>query len=98
MASDELESKTPYQLLYTLSPNQTNRFMMTPNRYCDKGLLILNNYESVNDNATSSAYLIDSYDMWHIRFGRVICSFVKKNEYICMIYRILTNILTNVML
>ena len=46
--------------------------------YCDQGLFILNASEVINGNASSSAYMIDSYDMWHARLGHTNSAFVFK--------------------
>ena len=47
--------------------------------YYNKGLFILNVIEIMNGNAsTSSAYLIDSHDLWHARLGHVNFSYIKK--------------------
>ena len=35
--------------------------------YCDQGLFVLNVSEVINNNASTSAYLVDSYDIWHAR-------------------------------
>ena len=39
--------------------------------YCDRGLFVLYVSKVINENASSFAYLIDSYDIWHARLGNV---------------------------
>lgn len=48
--------------------------------YATEGLFKLN-VTSVNYNieASSSAYIVDSYDMWHARLGHASCSSSIKN-------------------
>ena len=48
--------------------------------YCNKGLFMLNVYDIINNNASSSffAYIVDSYDIWHARLGHVNFSYMKK--------------------
>ena len=61
-----------------------NKIIMTKNNvfvgedYCDQGLFVLNVSEVINENASSSAYLIDSYDIWHARLGYVHPTYVMK--------------------
>ena len=48
---------------------ESDKIVMTKNNvfvgkgYCDQGLFVLNVSEVINENASSSAYLIDSYDI-----------------------------------
>ena len=44
--------------------------------YCDQGLFLLNISEIINES--SSAYIVDSYDMWHARLGHVNSLYVMK--------------------
>ena len=53
--------------------------------YCDQGLFVLNIDEIINKNASSSAYLIDSIDMWHARLGHANISYIKKMWYLALI-------------
>lgn len=47
--------------------------------YCNQGLFLLNVSEVINGNAsTSSAYLVDSVDLWHGRLGHVNFTYIKK--------------------
>lgn len=47
--------------------------------YCNQELFVLNVYEVINGNAsTSSAFLIDSVDLWHGRLGHVNFTYIKK--------------------
>ena len=49
---------------------ESDKIIMTKNNvfvgkgYCDQGLFVLNVSEVINENASSSTYLIDSYDIW----------------------------------
>ena len=48
-------------------------------RYRSQGLFMLNVLEIMNRNAsTSSAYMINSCDLWHGRLGHVAFSYIKK--------------------
>ena len=47
--------------------------------YCDQGLFVFNIYEVINESE-SSAYIVDSYDIWHARLGHVNHSYVMKLE------------------
>ena len=40
-------------------------------RFCNQGLFVLSISEVINGNASSFAYLVDSYDIWHARLGHV---------------------------
>lgn len=56
--------------------------------YYNQGLFVLNVSKTINGNAstsTSSAYLIDSVDMWHGRLGHVNFSYIKKMKDIGML-------------
>lgn len=46
--------------------------------YSDQGLFVLNIAEIMNENTSSSAYMIDSFDMWHARLGHVNFSYIQK--------------------
>ena len=47
--------------------------------YCNQGLFMLNVFYIINNNASSSsAYIVDSYDIWHGRLGHVNFSYMKK--------------------
>ena len=46
--------------------------------YCNQGLYVLNISEIMNENASSSSYLLDSFDLWHARLGHVSLSYLKK--------------------
>ena len=48
-------------------------------KYYSQGLFMLNVLEIMNENAsTTSAYLIDSCDLWHGRLGHVDFLYIKK--------------------
>jgi hypothetical protein len=63
---------------------ESDKIVMTKNNvfvgkgYCNHGLFVLNVAENMNENASSSAYLLDSYDLWHARLGHVSQSYLKK--------------------
>ena len=70
---------------------ESNKIVMTNNnvfmgkRYCDQGVFVLNVSEVINENASSYAYLIDSYDIWHARLGHVNPTYVMKLQHSCLI-------------
>ena len=45
--------------------------------YCDQCLFVLNIYEVMNESE-SSAYIVDSYHIWHARLGHVNSLYVMK--------------------
>ena len=61
-----------------------DKIVMTKNNvfvgkgYYDQGLFVLNVSKVINENASSSTYLIDSYDIWHARLGHVNPTYVMK--------------------
>ena len=61
---------------------ESDKIVMTKNNvfvrkeYCDQGLFVLNILEIISES--SSAYIVDSYDMWHVRLGHVNSSYVMK--------------------
>jgi len=62
---------------------KSNKIVMTKNNvfvgkgYCDQGLFELNASKIIN-GSVSSAYIVDSYDIWHARLGHVNSSYVIK--------------------
>ena len=49
------------------------------NYYCNHGLFMLNVFYIINNSASSSsAYIVDSCDIWHSRLGHVDFSYMKK--------------------
>ena len=52
---------------------ESDKIIMTKNNmfvgksYCNQGLFVLNVSKIINENATSSVYMLDSIDMWHAR-------------------------------
>ena len=44
--------------------------------------------EVMNENASSSAYLVDSYDIWHARLGHVSSGYIKKMQTLGLINNI----------
>ena len=63
---------------------ESDKIIMTRNNvfvgkgYCNQGLFVLNVFNVLNENASSSAYLLDSFDLWHMRLGHVNNSYVEK--------------------
>ena len=39
--------------------------------FCNQGLFALSIFEAMNGNSSSSAYLVNSYDVWYARLGHV---------------------------
>ena len=70
---------------------ESNKIVMTKNNvfvgkgYCDQALFVLNVSEVINENASSSAYLIDSYDIWHARLGHANPTYVMKLQQLGLI-------------
>ena len=58
--------------------------------YCNQGLFVLNVSE-MNNNAYTSAYLIDFYNIWHARLGHVSMSYIKKIKALGLISNINMN-------
>jgi len=54
----------------------TNNNVFVGKGYFDQGLFVLNISEIINES--SSAYIVDLYDMWHSRLGHVNSSYVMK--------------------
>ena len=48
--------------------------------YCNQELFVLNISNVINENASSSAYIIDSISLWHARLGHVNISYIKKMQ------------------
>ena len=70
------------------------RIVMTKNNifvgkgFCNQGLFVLSISEVINENASSSAYLVDSYDIWHARLGHVSSGYIKKMQTLGLINNI----------
>ena len=56
--------------------------------FCNQGLFVLSISEVINRNAYSSAYLVDSYDIWHARLGHVSSVYIKKMQTLGLINNI----------
>lgn len=56
----------------------TKNNVFVGNGYCNQGLFVLNVSNIINENATCSAYLVDTINLWHGRLGHVSISFIKK--------------------
>ena len=56
--------------------------------FCNQGLFVLSISEVMNENASSSAYLVDSYDIWHARLGHVSSGYIKKMQTLGLINNI----------
>ena len=60
---------------------ESDKIVMTKKQcFCGEGILwsklfVLNIYEVINESE-SSAYIVDSYDIWHARLGHVNSSYV----------------------
>ena len=71
-----------------------DRIVMTTNNifvgegFCNQGLFVLSISEIINGNDSSSAYLVDSYDIWHARLGHVSSGYVKKMQTLGLINKI----------
>ncbi|RDX84489.1 hypothetical protein CR513_34459, partial [Mucuna pruriens] len=51
------------------------------NGYYNQGLFVLNVFETISENASSSfAYMIDSYDIWHARLGHINSSLINLHD------------------
>ena len=54
--------------------------------YCDQGLFVINVYDIINESRSmSSAYIVDSYDIWYARLGHVNSSYVIKLQQLGLI-------------
>ena len=56
--------------------------------FCNQGLFVLSISKVMNENASSSAYLVDSYDIWHARLGHVSSGYIKKMQTLGLINNI----------
>ena len=56
--------------------------------FCYQGLFMLSIYEVMNENPSSSTYLVDSYDIWHARLGHVSSGYIKKMQSLGLINNI----------
>lgn len=65
---------------------ESNKFLITKNNmfvgknYCNQGFFVLNVFEIINENVTSSTYMLDSVNLWHGRLGHVNNSYIKKMQ------------------
>ena len=65
---------------------ESDRILMTKNnvfmgkRFCNQELFILSITTIMNGNASSSTYLVVSYDVWHARLGHVSNGYTKKMQ------------------
>ncbi|RDY06639.1 hypothetical protein CR513_09344, partial [Mucuna pruriens] len=49
---------------------ELDKIVITKNNgYYDKGLFVLSISKTISENASSSSYMIDSYDIWHAKLG-----------------------------
>ena len=73
---------------------ESNKIIMTKDNifvgkgFCNQGLFVLSIYEVMNENASSSAYLVDLYDIWHARLGHVSSGYIKKMQTLSLINNI----------
>ena len=49
---------------------------------------MLSIYEVMNENSSSFAYLVNSYDVWHARLGHVSSGYIKKKQSLGLINNI----------
>ena len=56
--------------------------------FCNQGLFVLSIFEVINGNASSFAYLVDSYDIWHARLVHVSSGYIKKMQTLGLINNI----------
>ena len=67
-------------------PFEYDRIIMTKTNvlagkgFCNKELFVLSIAKVMNENASSSAYLIESYDIWHARLGHVSSGYIKQMQ------------------
>ena len=79
---------------------ESDKIVMTKNNifvgkgYCNQGLFVLNVFNVLNENASTSAYLIDSFDLWHMRLGHVNNSYVMKMKTLGLIPALTSNNMT----
>ena len=69
---------------------ESNKIVMIENNvfgkgYCDQGIFVLNVSKVINGNAITSAYMIDSYDMWYARLGHTNSAYVFKLQQLGLI-------------
>ena len=48
--------------------------------YEDQGLFVLNVAETINENLSYCAYLVDYINIWHSRLGHVNLGYIKKRK------------------
>ena len=80
LVSVSLLGKTGMRILFDLDKIVlTKNVAFMGNANCNKGLFMLNVYNIINNNASSSsAYIVDYCDIWHSRLGHVNFSYMKK--------------------
>lgn len=67
---------------------ESNKIVMTvflKKGYCEHRLFVLNIFEVMNNKISSSAYLIESYDIWHAGLGHVNSSYINIMQRLDMI-------------
>ena len=75
----------------------TKKDAFVGNDYCNQGLFMLNVYDIINNNASSSStYVVDSYDIWHDRLGHVNFSYMKKMVELSLILKLSLESMENV--
>ena len=87
LVSVSLLGKTRVRILF-----DSNKIVLTKNDafvgkgYCNQGLFMLNFYDIINNNASSSStYIVDSCNIWHGRLGYVNFSYMKKRVELSLI-------------
>ena len=69
---------------------ESNKIVMTKNNvfvgngYCDQCVFVLNISKVINE-FESSAFIVDSYDIWHARLGHVNSLYVMKLQQLGLI-------------
>ena len=57
-------------------------------RFCNQGIFLLSINEVMKENSSSSAYLVDSYDVWHAILVHASTGYIKKMQSLGLINNI----------
>ena len=75
----------------------TKNYAFVGKSYCNQDLFMLNVYDIINNNtSSSSAYIVDSCDIWHDRLGHVNFSYMKKMVELSLILKLSLESMENV--
>ena len=72
---------------------ESDKIVMTKNNvfmgkgFCNQGLFVLSISKVMNGNS-SSAYLVDSYNVWHVRLRYASGGYIKKMQSLSLINNI----------